>query len=47
MVKYSIMESKIYNWKYTIIREMYVIIFWNYTIIDSKVYYSQKLWFAT
>ena len=49
VVKYTIMESKVYDfdWKYTIIREMYMIIFLKYTIIDLKVYFPQKLWFST
>ena len=45
VVKYTIMESKVYDfdWKYTIIREVYMIIFWKYAIIDLKLYYPKKL----
>ena len=45
VVKYTIMESKVYefDWKYSIIREVYMIIFWTYAIIDLKLYYPKKL----
>ena len=44
VVKYTIMESKVYDfdWKYTIICEVYMIIFWKYAIIDLKLYYQNK-----